>query len=466
MPHGGGHRAMMQYLWSCGDVGYIMFQNGAECGAIDRKGSAIDERELTSALEAAPNKYFGLLIDRTIKLLPREIVNLAVPEFPLFLLCRDAIGYVTSNTNHFLRVWADYSSGLAQPSLSRGGNPLKHPYGNFPADLIVENAAEVLSGRKAFLSDIAYWHKVFAALRAFAGPVAVVDFSEFITPGAIPEIMRRVGTALFNNPAAWNGLVVESHLYSSKNLIWCYDGILKLRLTDTADRRFSCSLLPRSHEFWKFEKQDAGLVAACYPPEAIGWRVGDFKGDLCFVCDEREIAASGLSKEEFVRRAGTLLEAEDRKPLLEYTREMNVAEAKADELFDKVRVSPEQVMETIRKLGSPTLERYREVIRSQAEELASVGVDVTERWTHARELLGPEGFSRPPEQRYSHLRELNCELLQMESERYADLEQDYKRLQSSLSWKLTRPVREIERIAKKMKRILRKLHENNLGLHC
>jgi hypothetical protein len=161
-------------------------------------------------------------------------------------------------------------------------------------------------------------------------------------------------------------------------------------------------------------KRDTGLVAACYPPEAIGWRIGDFKGDLGFVCDEGEIVASGLSPKEFVHQDGTLLEAEDRKQLLEYTREMNAVVAKADKLFAKVRVSPEQIIETIRRLGSSTLERYCERIRSQAEELAAVGVDVTERWTHARELLGPEGFSRPLEQRYSHLREAICELLQQQ----------------------------------------------------
>jgi hypothetical protein len=394
LPHCGGRMAMENYLLQCGDVAYTHF----------RTGKSVEE--LIDWLDASPNQYLGLIVDFPTKPLPMEIVNLAVPKFPLLLVCRDIVGYLKTGLQYLLKVVADHSSGLlpsSHPDLIKSDS-----YDSFPADLIDKVIVNV-----PFFSYHAHWHKVFAALRVFAGPMAVVEFTELtmLGGGGIPEIMRRVGTALFNNPAAWNGLVVESHLGSVKNYL--FTRLPKLRLTDV-EGRFSCSLSPWPREFWEFMKRDATLAAACYQPETIGWHVGEFKGDLGFVCDEEEIAASGLPKEEFVRRAGVLVEADGRKQLREYTQAMNTGVVKADEWFAQVEVSPEQIIETIRRLGSSSLARYCEIIRSQAEELATVGVDVTERWTYARELLGSDGFSRPPEQRYSHLRELIGELLQQQ----------------------------------------------------
>jgi hypothetical protein len=332
-----------------------------------------------------------------------EIVNLAAPKFPLLLLCRDIIGYVKTQCNWHLREMTNHSIGL--PVFSSHID--RSRYGRFPHDLITEH---VVLGPS---SHVAKWHKVFAALRALAGPVAVVEFNEFaaLGGGGIPEIMRRVGAALFDNPSAWNGPVVESPIASQKNVFFMLSP--PLRLTDAEG--LSCSLRPKPREFWEFLRGNADLAAAWYPPEAIGWQIGDFKGDLGFVCDENEMATSGLPREDFVHRAGTLLETDDRQELLEYVRELNAIAARADELFAQVQVSPEQIIEMIRQLDLPVIERYREVIRSQAEELASVGVDVTDRWTHARELLGPEGFSRPPEQRYSHLREMIGDLIKQQA---------------------------------------------------
>jgi hypothetical protein len=392
LPHGGGRTAMEHYLLQCGDVARIKFGNG------------ISAKALTPWLDDRPNQYLGLIVDYPRKPLPLEIMNLTVPKFPLLLLCRDIIGYVKTWINWQLFFFAAHSNGLA---IAPWAISNRSSYCCFPADWIAQLSGTYSSGFHA------NWHKVFAVLRAFAGPVAVVELTELtgLGGGGMPEVMRRIGTTLFNNPGAWNGLVVESRIGSTKNAIFYHPH--KLRLFD-AEGHFSCSLAPWPREFWEFMKKDAGLAAACYSPEAIGWQIGDFKGDLCFVCDEREIAASGLPQDGFVHQAGTLLEAEDRRHLLEYTREMNAAAAKTDEWFASVRVSPEQIIETIRRLGNPTIERYCEVIRSQAEELAAVGVDVTERWTYARELLGADGFSRPPEQRYSHLREVIGDLLQQQ----------------------------------------------------
>jgi hypothetical protein len=459
MPHATGKSAMLNYLRQCGDVALNLFESGKSA------------ENLTRWLDGSTNEHLGLIVDRPNKPLPMEIVNLAVPRFSLLLQCRDIIDHVKSMHNFNARMWSAWAGGLSL---------WQHSNRQFLAGSLDKYVKNVLLSDIAYFSDAGYWHKTFAALRAFAGPVAVVEFTEFTAPGRLPEIMRRVGAALFDNPYVWNGPVADFRFQDKDNSLLLR--LVPLMLTDAAGR-LACSLAPCPREFIAYMKRDAGLEAASYSPEAIDWRIGDFKGDLCFVCDAKEISASGLSKKDFVRGAGALLEAEGRKQLLEYTQRCNAGVAKADELFNSVKVSPEQVIETIRRLGSPTVARYREIIRSQAEELAAVGVDVTERWAHAKELLSPDGFSRPLEQRYSYLRDLILELLQggyaggggyaadglprynellnqhtslqqrcnTLSEQYANLRQRYTRLKTSLSWKLTAPVRAIGRFVKKMK---------------
>lgn len=339
-------------------------------------------------------QHHTLIVDRVDYLAKIDkILEHCSKPYTLVVMTRDPVEQIKSVANTHLYWWALSSVGVY--SISRIEETLFYKFG-----CIRRLLTGVLLSK--FLWPIS---SLLPTLAKHAGCILFTDVND-LNPGKDLETLTRLSLAIYGRPNAYKADYPQGRMFCRENRF--IGKVEKFR----HEGKFAFSLEPCPEMFAKLMWKDLSS-ALTYDPTEIGFNLGDFCGNIAFICDTQEIAESKMSPHDFIAKVQSIIEQDDKLALRNYCKRLSERVAMAETIYDHVCMSKDTIFSILDK-NENDYAVIRKEVQNQAEVLAANGSDLAKNWKTTRCLLEQHAdfMYRPASQQYEVMRQQIADLRQ------------------------------------------------------
>ncbi|GHU03937.1 hypothetical protein FACS1894205_1330 [Alphaproteobacteria bacterium] len=382
-PHHVGHNSMWQYFKYVPDMSHILVLYSHKSAAI-----------LPDILSKVEAKHIAITVDRPCDTLDQSIIlDNTVKKYSLLVIARDPLEHLVSVLNAHSRWWAMTACFM--------------PYNEKTIQLINMNSHSVLYQLHERILRVIHkmngsyncLPELLPCFAPYAGEILVLDTTDLKPGDTVLKTMGRVSNFICKHDVEWQGNERIAKLTSGG----MYADFFNFRFAPNLkfkDHRISFSAIPKSKNRMDLLKENPENTLF-YGCEEIEWNIDGVSDPFGFSFPDQNIDASGMSRDDFMALAKSVLEDNDKYLLKEYGRRFSHVYRQAQRLADALKVTREMVIQVIQhndKVG----DAMKKFIYDTAQELAAVGSDVPDRWS-CWDDLGMKR-ERSTEEKLSHMR--------------------------------------------------------------